>query len=429
MLNKIKIASWCMFDFGSTAFMMNIVSLCFVQWINQNFGSGDKIYGLISSIMYVFCLFLYPVAGEICNRGWKLLPLGLLTILSIAGTFFIGFTSSLLLGAVLFSVAYLTYQIGLTYYNALLDDVTTPENFGIVSGIGVGTRYSGAIFGLIMVDFFIRGDKQQYLPEFLAALIIQPMASTQTIYANGFLPTALVYLIFAIPLFFLVKSKPVAVVEKSGFCSIFVSTWNNICKVLKNKNALWLLLSISLGGAPVYAVVHFMTVFLKEIGGVPDSQLTLFLIVATLFSVIGGVGFGFSLRPFGNKRIFYIILFLWSGILLVGTFVHGTQIMWVLGSLAGMGMGGYWAVSRILILDITPKGKEGEYMALFGIVMVICGILSNVLWPLGVKVAEALALPFTPQRLSTFVLSLLGILGILAFIPVRFETKEEANPR
>lgn len=413
-----------MFDFGSTAFMMNIVSLCFVQWLNENFGSGDKIYGTISSILYVACLFLYPVAGEICNRGWKLLPLFLLTVLSISGTLFIGFSTSVLWGAILFTTAYLTYQIGLTYYNALLDDITTPENFGIVSGIGVGTRYSGAIFGLISVDFFIHGDKQQYLPEFLRCLIIKPMTESQTIYANGFLPTAMFYLVFTIPLFFFVRTKPSASVQKSGFLSIFISTWDNLKNILRIKNALWLLLAISLGGAPVYAVVHFMTVFLTEIGGVPHSQLTLFLIVATLFSVIGGVGFGFSLRPFGNKRIFYIILVLWTAVLLVGTFAHGTQIMWVLGALAGMGMGGYWAVSRILILDITPKGKEGEYMALFGIVMVVCGILSNVLWPLGVKIAEVYSLPFTPQRLSTFILSLLGIMGLLAFIPVKFEKKD-----
>ena len=504
-MRKIKIASWCLYDFASTVFMMNIVSVAFVQWIDQNFGSGDTYYGIISSLGYALSVLLLPIAGEICDRGHKLLPLAVLTILSIAGTYFIGYTMVLWLGAALFIVAYLTYQLALTYYNSLLDDITTPNLFGVVSGLGVAARYTGAIFGLLTINFFIHCSHQQYLPEIAKKLIVHPPQHTrlveldnnylkqlqslrqdqqklpenlrqafvqknlalsaqatlakganhwllndlhpksrekiayflfedqqrhtlvvaqETLYANAFVPTALLYLIFTLPLFVCIttKRKQRRQENQQGMLATLI---HNFRVVAKSRNTLWLLAAILLGGTPVYAGVHFMSVFLKKIGGVPDALLLQFLIAATIFSIFGGVGFGFSLRPLGNKLAFTIVMSLWVAVLLIGTFVAGVTIMWVLGAVAGIGMGGYWALARILILDLAPEGREGEYLSLFGIVVVLCGIASTLLWPLGVWIATSLNLPFTPQRLSTLLLSFVGIAGILAYIPVKFPQIKE----
>ena len=111
---------------------------------------------------------------------------------------------------------------------------------------------------------------------------------------------------------------------------------------------------------------------------------------------------------------------LWISILFIGTFVYGVKIMWIIGAIAGIGMGGYWAVARILVLDIAPEGREGEYLSFFGIVVVLCGILSSLLWPLGVWIARVLHLPFTPQRLSTLLLSFAGLVGLITYLPVKF---------
>ena len=388
MLNKLKIASWCIFDFASTIFMMNIVSIAFVQWIEQNYGKGDINYGIISAVVYGIALILFPYAGEICDRGWKLTPLFVLTTLSILGTFFIAFSTSLVLGAICFIVAYLTYLLGLTYYNALIDDITTPDNYGVISGLGVAARYSGSICGLVVIDYFIQGDKQILLPDFLKFLVLEPVAAKQTLYVNAFIPTAVLYCIFAIPLFFLIRpKKDKNRVTKTS--NIVKSVINNLKQLFKNKNNFMLCSAVMIGGIPVYGAIHFMSVILKKIGGIPNQDIIPFLVIATLFSIAGGLGFGFSLRPVGSKKIFKMVLFIWIALFLAGSFAYGPIFMWVLGASAGIGMGGYWAIARILILDAAPDGKKGEYMSFFGIITVLCGIISSLLWPVGVWIGES----------------------------------------
>ena len=239
----------------------------------------------------------------------------------------------------------------------------------------------------------------------------------ETVYVNAFVPTALMYGIFTLPLFIFVRARKKQAVNRE---SVMKSIFSGVKEIVSSRNTVLLMISILLGGVPVYAAVHFMSIFLKTIGGVPDSLVLLFLVVATVFSVIGGLIFGLALRPLGNKKGFMIALFMWFAILFVGTFVSGTTIMWIVGSLAGLAMGGDWAISRVLVIDIAPEGREGTYLSFYSIVLVICGLLSSLLWPFGVWLGKVLEVPFVPQRVSTFIISLLGLIGVLTFLPVKF---------
>ena len=417
--SKTRIISWCMFDFASTIFMMNIVSLAFVQWLDHKFGNGDSKYAIISAIMYGLSIILYPFAGRICDQGWKLIPLFLLTMISVTGTFFIGFSQNIWQAGCFFILAYLTYQLALTYYNALLNDITSPEHFGKISGYGVAARYLGTIVGLFSIDYFIQTAKHSSLPGFLHFLLLKIDPTKKALYVNAFIPTALMYFLFTIPLFiifFLTRAgkqeKPSVVHDRTLL--------ESLKDTLQDRSTRFLLLTLFFGGMPVYASIHFMSVILKKIGDVPDGKVIGFLIFATIFSILGGLLFGFALRKVGNKKIFNLVMLLWTAIFAFGIFIHGNAIMWPLVMLAGTAMGGYWVSARVLVLDLAPKGKEGEYMALFGAVIVVCGLGCMLLWWLGVAWATSWGFSFTPQRMSMLLLALAGIIGIFTFIPVRF---------
>ncbi|NIP80288.1 MAG: MFS transporter, partial [Gemmatimonadetes bacterium] len=49
---------------------------------------------------------------------------------------------------VLFAFANYAFQAGLVFYDALLPVVSTPENRGRVSGLGVGLGYVGSFLGV-----------------------------------------------------------------------------------------------------------------------------------------------------------------------------------------------------------------------------------------------------------------------------------------
>jgi len=424
---KLIIPSWCLFDFGSTAFMMNIVSSAFPQWLSQTFGkeSADSNVGIITGICYILCFFLYPLTGKICDKGWKLLPLFILTLLSILGTGLLGCNTPLLVAAVLFIIAYLTYQLGLTFYTALLDDIATPESYGIVSGLGVAIRYLGAMFGLFMTIFFIDGSKQTALPQELQALLVKPLEAGQIDYINAFLPTAILYAICTLPLFLLIRRKKVEIIAQEqensvSILSVFVDSY-------KNKNTFWLLVSLFLTGIPVYAAVSFMTIVLTEIGQIPAGEVNNFLVFLIPCAVASGLIFGLFLRRMGNKLAFYITAVLWGIAMSLGTFVSGSLSMWFIGALAGIGMGAYWTVSRILILDVAPKEQQGGYLALLFLMMVVCGVVASlVLWPGVIEITKLLQahniIPkFIVQRASMGAIAILTILGIITYRKVSWD--------
>ncbi len=417
-----KILAWCLFDFGTTVFMMNIVSLSFVQWLDQSFGHGDTKYGIISTIAYTLCLVLYPLSGQICDRGWKILPLALLNFISIGAVFCMGWCDQVVIGGLLFIAAYVPYQLALTFYNALLEDISTNKNMGVVSGLGVAFRYTGAIFGLFSIQFFIKAHPESLVANYLSFLLIQIPEPGQTVYLNAFIPTALMYFAFTLPLFLVIRSQRRTMLMDTPAKSLWKSMFHNIRIALQDANVRWLLLTILFSGIPLYAAVHFMSVFLEKIGGIPKSELVKFLMFATVFSILGGLGFGFSLRKLGNKLAFFVVMAIWVSNLFIGSFISGRTMMWVMGAFCGIGMGGYWAITRIMILDITPRGKQGEYLSMYWIVVVLCGICSSGLWPLCITLAEYLQIPCTPQRVSLFILSLIGLGGILTFLPVKFST-------
>lgn len=445
----LKIFCWCLFDFATTVFMMNIVSLSFLQWLDQTFGNGQQLNGIIAAVAYALTLLLYPFTGPICDKGHRMFPLGLLTGLSILAVAGLGWCTTVWMAGFLFVITYLTYQLALTFYNALLDDVSTVQQRGIISGIGVAFRYAGALFGLFVINFFIKGNGQLQLPEFLHWMIVTPCSPGETLYVNAFLPTAILYFIFTIPLFLVMRpskksdiSLPVSSALAVGQSKTenskktddsaptttptnpLTMMFTNCAAALRQHNTRWLLMTILLSGIPVYAAVGFMSKFLEAIGGIPKSDLIKFLGFATVFSILGGVGFGLFMRKLGNRLSFSIILGIWAINLLVSTVVSGSQIMWVIGALCGVGMGGYWAVSRILVLDITPPGQQGQYLSLYWAAVTICGIASSLLWPACVELATYCNVGFAPERISTLVMGILSLSSIFIFYHVRFETKK-----
>lgn len=465
-----KIFCWCLFDFATTVFMMNIVSLSFLQWLDQTFGigNGQQINGIILTIAYTLTFFLYPFSGPICDKGHRVLPLFILTSLSIISLACLGLYASIWIQGLhdkmwiasftigfLFLGIYLTYQLALTFYNALLDDISTKKQRGLISGIGIAFRYCGALFGLFVLDFFIKGKYQTTLPDWLSWMVLRPCHTGQVDYANAFIPTAVMYFIFTIPLFIIMLPKKNTCADSQvnntlnttnqpdsfdtsnqqpdsissepslhAHTNPFKMMITNCKQALSRSNTRWLLLTILLSGIPVYAAVGFMSKFLEAIGGIPKADLIKFLAFATVFSVLGGFGFGLFMRKLGSRISFTIILVIWTINLLIGSIVHGSQPMWIIGAFCGIGMGGYWAVSRILLLDISPQGQQGQYLSLYWAVVTICGATSSLLWPLCVTIAEYCNVSFAPERISTAVMGLLSLISLFAFFRVQFEPQK-----
>ena len=97
----------------------------------------------------------------------------------------------------LFSLSNFFYEGGIVFYNALLDSVSNKENVGRVSGFGVSLGYLGSIAGMVLVLPFVTGG--------LFGLDIPFLHAAGK--SGAFLPTAVFYAIFAIPIFLFVRER------------------------------------------------------------------------------------------------------------------------------------------------------------------------------------------------------------------------------
>ncbi len=107
------------------------------------------------------------------------------TLLCIGATFFIADFSPFI-GLVLFIVANFAYQAALIYYDATLKSVSMPATRGKLSGLGTGIGYCGTVFVGLLI--------------FLLDIPV----------ADRFRLTAILFLLFAIPIFVFVREPRIA---------------------------------------------------------------------------------------------------------------------------------------------------------------------------------------------------------------------------
>ena len=357
--DKLAIASWSLYDFADTIFSMNVISLYFALWVTVDQGGQDILYGTALSGSMLAVAISVPVFGAISDRtGRRRAPLILLTLICIATTAMIGQTDHLLTGILLFVVANYCYQSALVFYNAMLPSVARGTSVGMVSGYGVALGYLGSISGLLLVRPFVESGGR-------------PAA---------FFPTAIMVLVFSLPCFLFVKDenpKPAGPVP-------FKEAWNTLRQTLYNAEQYRVLLQFILIHFLIVDVVNtvitFMSVYANKVIGFSDSLITTFLISSTVAAGIGSYFIGWMVKSKGTVRAYWVVFWLWFFALLVAASSQTEIMFWLVGPLAGMGMGGVWVVSRALLIELAPEEKVGEFFGIYGLAGKMASILGPLLW-------------------------------------------------
>ena len=356
--DKLAIASWSLYDFANTIFSMNVISLYFALWVTVDHGGQDIFYSAaLSGSMFAVAISV-PLFGAISDQtGRRRGPLTLLTIISVIATALIGQASQLWAGICLFVIANYCYQSALVFYNGMLPAVSRHSNVGMVSGYGVALGYMGSIAGLLLIKPFVETGGR-------------PAA---------FLPTALMFLIFALPCFFFVKDpdpKPFRIDTGKAFRTL-KNTLVNAAQyhvLLKFIGIHFLILDV------VNTVIAFIAVYANKVIGFTDSQITTFLILSTTFAMLGSWLIGQQVKYKGTVPSYWTVLCLWLAALTLIVVSPGESLFWVVGPLAGMGMGGVWVVSRTIVVELSPPEKVGEFFGIYGLAGKMASIVGPLIW-------------------------------------------------
>lgn len=409
---RLDVISWALYDFANTIYSMNILSLYFAGWLVVDLGYQDISYSLAFSLSMLASALLMPALGYLSDR-----PVASQTErhtnrhrssqrrLTFLLVFTIGAVGSVALFAVLpltlmplililFSLSNFFYEGGIVFYNALLDAVSNRANVGKVSGFGVSLGYLGSIAGMILVLPFVTGS--------LFGLDIAFLEGGGK--SAAFLPTAVYFAIFAIPIFLFVRGKiekeiPAAAVSFSetqvesirpdGYISAapnpslksaYRDVWRSLKSTEKYPGLLRFLVSDYFFEDAIATVILFMAIYIERVLGMGADERTMFLIISTVFAMIGAYVSGHLADVFSPKKVLFGIVSGWVLVLLGFALNDSQTAAWVFGPIVGIMLGGVWAVSRPLLMQLSPPEKLGEFFGLFSLSGRAAAIVGPLVW-------------------------------------------------
>ena len=363
-IKKRSLYSWLFFDLANTVYAFVIPGLYFSVWLVTEQGWTDQALGFATSGAMVVVAILGPWVGARSDGSQGKKPMLLITtLICIIATFLLG-TFDVAIAVLLFIVSLIGFNLGSVVYDALLISVSSTENRGRISGLGVAFGYVGSLLG------------------FGVATILQNYGYS---YVEIFRSVAIMFLIFSLPAFIFIKEKKVSdqksLIKITESISLVIKSWKHSTQYPG--------LTRFLVGRFFYAdaintlISGLLAVYLvEEVGLTPtDSQNLLGL--AIIISIIGGYLFGKAADKYGPRKLTLISLICWMislSLAIIATEFDQLWLIYVTGVLGGFNIGGIFAVDRVFMTRLSPEKHLGEFYGLYSTVGRFATILGPLLW-------------------------------------------------
>jgi UMF1 family MFS transporter len=306
-ISRLSVASWVTYDLANTIYSMGVVSLFYPHFVERVVGAEQvgRVFGLIQSVSYAIIFILSPTLGAMTDRARRRMPfLVWTTFLCVAATAFIG-RGSFWMSAVLFVFSNAAYQAGIQFYDSLLVEVTTEENRGRVSGIGVGIGYVGSFVAVALG--LLLGESGYQSP-----LEFWPL----------FVWLAVSFLALAIPCFIFVRERgnpnPRPVFEWNAVRASASETIQTIKSGRQYPGLIRFLVGRVFYTDAINTTIGFMALYVMHVSaaaGLSDKAggdlKNYVMVVAIGFAVIAGLVWGRLTDRLGPKRTLDIVLGLW----------------------------------------------------------------------------------------------------------------------
>jgi MFS transporter, UMF1 family len=407
---KLAVWAWVLYDFSNTIFSISILTVFFPLWVDQQIGDGAWLVNLATAFSALLVFFTAPVLGAIADLRQRRVPyLVVLTVISVLLTAGLDLAGGVVVGVALFVAADLAYQSAIVFYNALLPAVASGRGAGKISGYGTAAGYVGTILALIFLTFFVSDAET-------VRSVLGPfggwMETGGEQNSNAFLPTALLYLLFSLPAFFLVPDpavRPPRPVTLGTAYRDVISTLRNLRTGYAGVGTFILATILYMDAANT--AVSNMALYGREVFEMDSTEVRNLLLFSTVFAVVGSTASGFATDIVGPKKTLLAVLALWLVSIALAAAAVGPWMLYLAGPLVGIALGGTWTVSRVMLVALSPPDKLGEFFGLFS----LAGRFSAMLGPaLTATLLVVLGgLEGTAYRISIGSLAVIMSLGIL----------------
>jgi UMF1 family MFS transporter len=290
------------------------------------------------------------------------------------------------LGGVLaaFVVANYAYQAAQPFYNAMLSELAPPEERGRLSGFGTAVGYVGTIAGLLLVFPFFNGGLPllgDLPPALVHALRAAVPYTAHAGRVSVFVPTALLFLLFALPLFFFCHDhQPAPRGTRVAWREAFEGVVQTLRDTRRYTGTLRFILASFLYQDAIGTIISFMAVYAVEAMGFARGAETTLFLVLTLPAIVGSYALGHVVDRVGPKRTLVVVLASWVALLVAMVSVPTRAGFWVVGFLIGVIFGGVWTAERPLLLSLVPEAEASRFFSLMLLSARAAAVVGPLIW-------------------------------------------------
>jgi UMF1 family MFS transporter len=383
--SRRNIFFWAMYDLANTIYSMASVSFIINKYIlvigqleyGMDYGSVSFLFGTVSTLMQLVVAIFVPILGALSDNVGKRKPFVIsLTGIILLFASLLGFFQDITIVLLLYVIANIAYQFSLTFYDAMLPFIAKREDIGKVAGFGVAWGYLGTILVLLLMLplTMLLGDLISIQPEVTDPPIQYGFAG----YWFSFVIPMVLFLVCAIPFLFVRekqkvgKRPPIGTLIKNTFRQLR-STFKEI---RKHRSMFIFVIGYFFIADIANIIVAYMIVIVTDgliLAGGSNTIALLMVIIFTMSAVIFTYFVGKFGQKYGAKKTFYLVGALWGIALTIAVILIfstssidiGLNLPFILtllmGIIAGPALGGTWTAQRIMVIELAPKEKFGEF--------------------------------------------------------------------
>ena len=397
--------NWVMYDVGNSALVLLNTSIVPIYFnaINTGASSAELVtaWANAQTVASLIIALLMPILGSLADYAGN-------KIKFFTGFFLTGvvlcLAQAIPMSAMAFLVVYVLCTIGLnssmTFYDAMLPDVTTDERMDQVSSSGFAWGYVGSTMPFILCIALIFGG-----PSILGL-------DTLTCTRLTFIITGAWWLAFTVPLLRTYQQRYGKEREHGAegvlhnIAKTFTGLLDTCRRIAHDRVLLVFMIAFFFYIDGVHTVISMATSYGAALG-IDSTQLVLALLVTQFVAFPSAIIYGKAAGKFGTLRMIIVAVAAYVGIVLFAAFfLKSATEFWILAILVGMFQGGVQALSRSYFGKIIPKEHSNEYYGFFD----IFGRYASVMGTLLVSVVTSLT-----HDPSLGVLSI-GILLVVGFV-------------
>ncbi len=342
---------WTLFDFANTSFSIIVVTFLYAIYFKNTVCSGQPIgdfyWSLGTGISMLVTAMIAPILGAIADysTGKKrfLLFFTIICIVFTSLLFFIN-QGAIFLGLLFFILANIGFEAGLVFYDAFLPEITTPKNYGRVSGYGFAMGYLGSLATLLIIIPFVNSGNDKIT----------------------FIIAAAFFLVFSLPLFIFLADNRKDIIRTESYFKIGTSRVLNTIRHLKRiKNLALFLLAYFFYIEGVNTVIFFAGNYASTTLHFDTKDLLIFFATVQTTAILGSVLLGILSDSIGQKKTIIITLIMWIVTVLLAYNTTNKTNFYIVGFLAGSAMGSCQSTSRSLMSSLTPPERKTEFFGFY----------------------------------------------------------------